>query len=787
MRAEDFFNIIDGIDDDIILDIPELNTEKPIRLAAEPRKTPIWAMALLAACFVLILVMGIFVAAKLQSNSIIDPSSYNPAESDQSSDSSDNSDSSGSYSDEDEYVLDEDVLKSVRLINPRYDLPSHSSLGDIEELLSVYPTGGDPLTISGIYAVDTGVVIWARNNSYDHYFWLDKNNVETDHVAFNISGQKELIPNRVYPNGGYFRSTFEDGTSELLYYRSGSLVSAVPLPEVHRASLTPDNKQYLCIDTERENLILHDLETGAAVRSLTAKDFGLNDNWVFEFVNVVTPKLATVTLLEADPNKASEYNGSENLHSYLLELPSLRIIQQLPDGTELTAIDDEHFLMNSRFGVSGKSREFTRAKMENGQLVDLKDRIAFDDRWQADNSSNIILSPSKNVVLLRYWGNTGYLEIRTYSTDTLQPLWDITIWSGETIPSGFLTPAAITDDAVVYLFGNTLISEDAQPLYTIYYGDISTPPSQDDSPAEKYSIKGGIVWSFSEDNEGYPKLTENIGNGTQAELDRLKELLLSPDLYSINAYIFGYANAYGNKKLMSDKQAEEIIDLLLTASISTRPPFDQENPSLGGLDYVKGYDKDGNILFVAINSDRFSIRFRDGIDCEFECPEFYSKLWDILDLTADYPHVSGNTRVKGGFIINADTDTEEYPNPLVHKGNGTQTELDRLRELLKSTELYRINGYIAHEDVTINMSDRQAQDIVDCLIDAPISIIPPDVQEDPQAWASCYVKGYDSKGNFLFEVIDRGIYSVRFQDGTRYDFHFDNNGKAFYDILAEQN
>ena len=238
---------------------------------------------------------------------------------------------------------------------------------------------------------------------------------------------------------------------------------------------------------------------------------------------------------------------------------------------------------------------------------------------------------------------------------------------------------------------------------------------------------------------------------------------------------------------MSSKQAEDIVNVLLNTSLNTKPPRDvNENPAMGGTDSVNGYDKDGNILFIAAYSDVFTITFQDGTCYEFEKNDLSYKLFLILNLEADYPHVSGDSRVRGGFILSADNAVnEKYPNPIVHMGHGTQAELDRLRELLQSPELYRINGYTGYEGVLINMSDKQAMDIVDFLIDAPISFIPPDVQENPSMGGSESVKGYDRNGNFLFEFISYGICAVRFQDGTFYDFYFDGSDGQLYDYLGK--
>lgn len=101
MRPDEFFEIIDGIDDDIILDIPDANAEEPTKVVIESKETPFWVVALSAACLLCALVSGVFIIAKIKTSLPVEsganaPASYEDSsfESDSSSDSSYNGDES---------------------------------------------------------------------------------------------------------------------------------------------------------------------------------------------------------------------------------------------------------------------------------------------------------------------------------------------------------------------------------------------------------------------------------------------------------------------------------------------------------------------------------------------------------------------------------------------------------------------------------------------------------------------------------------------------------------------
>lgn len=66
MKAEDFFKIIDGIDDDLILDAKNPASEEPEKVVVVERRTPIWKIALSAACLISVLTAGVILATTLR-------------------------------------------------------------------------------------------------------------------------------------------------------------------------------------------------------------------------------------------------------------------------------------------------------------------------------------------------------------------------------------------------------------------------------------------------------------------------------------------------------------------------------------------------------------------------------------------------------------------------------------------------------------------------------------------------------------------------------------------------
>lgn len=84
MRAEDFFEIIDGIDDDIILDVPELTDEEPTKIVIESKAAPFWKIALSAACLICVLFSGVYVVAGIKTGILSNSGANAPASSGES-------------------------------------------------------------------------------------------------------------------------------------------------------------------------------------------------------------------------------------------------------------------------------------------------------------------------------------------------------------------------------------------------------------------------------------------------------------------------------------------------------------------------------------------------------------------------------------------------------------------------------------------------------------------------------------------------------------------------------
>lgn len=458
MRSEELFEIIDGIDDDIILDVPEADVQRPIEIVVENsggRRISFLKLALSAACLVCVLAVGTFAAVKLRDVLRTESGSSDPVISDDSSDSSSDSNSSDSSDpqtsepERDDYILDEKILNEMSL--SKDELPELKLSGDTggleyTTLAAIRTPNGDP-SVGGLCLTGTGPAIRLSEYPNYHYFWLDNDGNELDHVGFNFYDQRGRIPDINYPGSDVFISG-----GEVLYYSGGKLQKTVQLPQSHRGSISSDNSLYLYISPERNKLTLYDLELNAAIRELSVNDLGLSEPWVFDFVNTVTPKLATVTLLEYNENMASEYRGDENFRTFLLELPTLNVIQQLPDGTELTAIDDQLFIVTKQ---EGTVRRVSYAHLNSGKLVEMDTVHLLNEKSPFFASGNIVLSPDKKTILLLDWADS-YMRCRAVAlADNLPLLWEAHI-PGE---NGFMSIshpyAAITDDAVMYIIGES--------------------------------------------------------------------------------------------------------------------------------------------------------------------------------------------------------------------------------------------------------------------------------------------------------------------------------------------
>ncbi len=79
MRPEDLADIIDGIDDDIILDIPELIYEEPIEVVIDSKPVMFWKAALSAACLLCVLVTGAFAVSGIRTGQTVNSGANAPA------------------------------------------------------------------------------------------------------------------------------------------------------------------------------------------------------------------------------------------------------------------------------------------------------------------------------------------------------------------------------------------------------------------------------------------------------------------------------------------------------------------------------------------------------------------------------------------------------------------------------------------------------------------------------------------------------------------------------------
>lgn len=375
--------------------------------------------------------------------------------------------------------LEKDVVPDIVRM-PQIKLPSDNL--ECKELFRFYSPQYDTV-IRGINPTETGFVISLSYDPntlekpdlpdipYTYYLWFDRDGKELDHVAFDLNAADVRIPDRDYPENGFFITPVYNGISKALYFQDGTLQKSVQLPQCYRSDFSSDKSQFLCIDEKQKNLILYDFKNDTAATVLPVEKFGYDDPWRFEFVRIVTPELATVTLFEYDEKVLYEYYGRDKLrrHTYLLEFPTLNILQQLPDGSELTSLGDGNFLMTKQYDKN--SRSVFRIKLENGKIVDMEETgHRFDNEpSQFHDRSNIILSPNKKVVLFRDWeiiDNKHYMSCYAASTDDLRRLWSCRVSLGTDVMERFgYMPAAITDDGVLYQFHFGYDKEDYFSVY----------------------------------------------------------------------------------------------------------------------------------------------------------------------------------------------------------------------------------------------------------------------------------------------------------------------------------
>lgn len=320
---------------------------------------------------------------------------------------------------------------------------------------------GSP-SIRNIFVNRDGIFVLASDGQIgnDYLFDLDKDGNGYRHFKYDgsIYGySKDLSVN----DNSLFTTTHN--FNEFGFYDAKTREMLSDLPSCYRADLLLDEKKYLYIDPERRDLVLYNIETKNNTASIAAVDFILGTDWVIDSVNAVSPELATVRLMKYDPDNASGYTGNEDFRTYLLELSTLKVIQQLSDDAEVMALDEGNFLVAERVQIEHRNgRRVYRAKLENGNLVKTGEYYV-----NCEYGANVLLSPNKKIAVIRE--NTGAYNMRCTAVyaDTLERIWSIE-FSDEYI-TGFTMSAAVTDDAVLYLTDGI---EGRIPVYRIGLSDI---------------------------------------------------------------------------------------------------------------------------------------------------------------------------------------------------------------------------------------------------------------------------------------------------------------------------
>lgn len=360
----------------------------------------------------------------------------------------------------DDYIPDSTIINQVKL---NYDTLSAVELENAtnglkcETLFSVQADSSD-LNVRGLYADKTDVVLWVSNSPDYNYFWLDNNGKELQHIGFDFD-QKDVIPDYNYPDDGVFKAN--DGVR---YYQNGRLQKTVQLPECHRGDFTSDYSQYLYINKDYQTLTLYSLDTETSLGTLVRN----NENYRMDFVDIITDKLAAVIMLNTSDIEGSEYNGEEKFRTLLVELPTMKVIQELPYGAHFIALNDGKYLMTRH---NDDVQRVSCVTTSNGEFIETQSAITIDEAFGYFHSNHFILSPDKKTLLLRYNGKynengVSYMQCKAISTDTMQVLWECQLPS--TISGGFYTPAVITDNAVAYISGFSFDDKNV-PLYRIAF------------------------------------------------------------------------------------------------------------------------------------------------------------------------------------------------------------------------------------------------------------------------------------------------------------------------------
>lgn len=465
MTKKEFIDIMGGIDKKLIESTLDIETpyeefftnERPQKVYV-PRKNNGALKFSICAAACLAVVVGVTLILKNVNKTPVTPPLTTLDSSDEilvSSDiSSDSSSDSETFSESDpitsttisdpgdmnELYIDREDLRDPTVIS------STSSL-ECKTLFYLREAGeyGSP-GLRNIFVRGDGICVLVKSSltDNDHLFMLDKDgsasgvrHLRFDGSTYDLSKDLRVNDNRVFTASHNFSEFGFNGA------KTREMLSDLPdhKSSIQGFDIMTDECLYLYIDPEREKLTLYNMETKTDIASILASDFDLGDSWVIDLVNVVSPELATVTLLNYDPNKASGYTGNENFRTYLVELPTLNIIQQLADDTEIMALDDENFLVAER-ALSG--RRIYRAALENGKLFETGEYFV-----NCDYNANVLLSPNKKVAVIRE--NTGAYNMRCTAVyaDTLEQIWSIEF--SDDFITGFTKPAAVTDDAVLYL------------------------------------------------------------------------------------------------------------------------------------------------------------------------------------------------------------------------------------------------------------------------------------------------------------------------------------------------
>lgn len=370
--------------------------------------------------------------------------------------SADSLDKSGSYSessDSTKYEIQNTIkFEQDGLITPTII----NSIGDVEckPLLRLTSDKNDA-SILRIFTKDDGFVIFTECSGNPRLFNFDRDG--NSHGIGSLTWDMKIngIMYNLYSDSRFFfvTETYDKFASVFNSYKM------TDLPECHSGEPLFDEMKYLYIDKDRENLILYNIETNYNTASVSATYFNLGTVWILDRVNAVSPGLATVTLIKSYGSGDSVNIGNEEYRTFLLELPTMKVIGQLPVNSEVIALDEENFLIATKENSSFK---ISRAVLQDGKLVE-----SGTDPVTKNYHPNIVLSPNKKIMLIREWMQddnfNDYMKCTAISTDDMQTIWEIGLEDSE-LKAGSYEPAAITDDAVLYLSGQ---GRENMPLYRI--------------------------------------------------------------------------------------------------------------------------------------------------------------------------------------------------------------------------------------------------------------------------------------------------------------------------------